>query len=133
MLNDTIADALIRIKNGYASFKNEVSLPYSKLVVNICKVLEREGYLGGFKEVSSDKNPNIKQIVATLRYENRKPVLSQVKRVSKPGLRVYRSKKTLPIVLNGLGVAIVSTPRGVMTDKQARKEGVGGEILAYIW
>jgi len=130
---DTVADSLIRIKNGYLSLKKDVVLPYSKLVGNICGVLEKEGFIDSFKEVESEKNKNIKQFLVTLKYENRKPVLSDVKRVSKPGLRVYKNKKALPFVLNGLGIAIISTPQGVMTDKQARKKGVGGEILAYVW
>lgn len=130
---DTVADSLIRIKNGYLSLKKEVILPYSKLVGNICKVLQKEGFITDYKETQNEKNPNIKQFIVTLRYENRKPILSDVKRVSKPGLRVYKNKKALPFVLNGLGIAIVSTPKGVMTDKQARKEGIGGEILAYVW
>ncbi|SRR5258708_467827 len=130
---DTVADSLIRIKNGYLSLKKDVVLPYSKLVGNICSVLEKSGFIESFKETTNEKNKNIKQFLVTLKYENRKPVLSDVKRVSKPGLRVYKNKKALPYVLNGLGIAIVSTPQGVMTDKQARKKGVGGEILAYVW
>lgn len=130
---DTVSDSLIRIKNGYLSLKKDVVLPYSKLVGNICMVLEKEGFIDSFKEVESEKNKNIKQFLVTLKYENRKPVLSDVKRVSKPGLRIYKNKKALPFVLNGLGIAIISTPQGVMTDKQARKKGVGGEILAYVW
>lgn len=140
MTTDSVADALIRIKNGYLSFKTEVILPYSKLIKSICEVLKKEGYIDSYQETASLKNEKIKQLLVTLRYEaesattsRKKPALSQVKRVSKPGLRVYKSKKLLPYVLNGLGVAIISTPRGVMTDKQARKEGIGGEILAYVW
>ncbi len=130
---DTVADSLIRIKNGYLSLKKDVVLPYSKLVGNICSVLENSGFIESFKETTNEKNKNIKQYLVVLKYENRKPVLSDVKRVSKPGLRVYTNKKALPYVLNGLGIAIISTPQGVMTDKQARKKGVGGEILAYVW
>lgn len=139
MFSDTVSDALIRIKNGYLAYKDEVALPYSKLVIAICKVLQSEGYLQSFKEVKSEKKGSINQIQAILKYEKaenstkRKPALSDLKRISKPGLRIYSDKKRLPRVLNGLGVAIISTPRGVMTDRQARKEGVGGEIIAYIW
>lgn len=133
MSTDSVGDALIRIKNGYLARRSEVALSYSKLVLAICKLLLKEGYIASFKQ---DKN----QLLVTLKYESEKNSSSQkscavtdVKRISKPGLRVYKSKKSLPYVLNGLGIAIVSTPKGIMTDKQARKEGVGGEIMAYVW
>ncbi|MBI2011293.1 30S ribosomal protein S8 [Candidatus Daviesbacteria bacterium] len=128
---DTVADALTRIKNGYFSHKEEVVLPYSKLVLAISKVLEKEGYLIGSKQRKGD-NGHL-QILVSLKYEDKKPAVSDLKRISKPGLRVYKGKDSLPSVLNGLGVAIISTPKGVMSDKQARKEGVGGEVLAYVW
>lgn len=130
---DTVADALTRIKNGYMASKEVVLLPYSKFVKSICEVLQNEGYIAGFKEVASEKNEKFLNLAVDLLYKDRKPVLSEVKRVSKPGLRVYKNKQRLPYVLNGLGVAIVSTPKGVMTDRQARKEGLGGEIVAYVW
>ncbi len=123
---DTVADALIRIKNGYLARQDKVVLSYSKLVIAICSLLQKEGYLADFKE---DKN----SFIVTLKYEGRDPALVDVKRISKPGLRVYKGNKEIPWVLNGAGIAIISTPRGVMTDKQARKEGVGGEIMAYVW
>ncbi len=131
-MTDPVADALIRIKNGYASYRNEVTLPYSKLILAICKVLEVEGYIVKTEE-SSKAGTSFKQIKVALKYADRKPILSDVKRVSKPGLRVYKNKKSLPYVLNGLGIALISTPRGVMSDKQARKNGLGGEVLAYVW
>lgn len=127
MITDSVADALIRIKNGYMAKRPEVVVRHSKLVMAICKILEKEGYVG--KLVENDK----KEIAVTLKYTDRKPALMDVKRVSKPGLRVYKGAKMLPWVLNGLGFAIISTPKGVMTDKQARKEGVGGEVMAYVW
>ncbi len=130
---DTIADALIRIKNGYMAFRHEVVLPYSKIVKAICVVLEKEGYITNLKEIEVGKKTKFKGLQVSLVYEKKKPVLSQVKRISKPGLRVYKGHTAIPYVLNGLGIALVSTPKGVMTDKQARKEGVGGEILAYVW
>jgi small subunit ribosomal protein S8 len=130
---DTVADSLIRIKNGYLSLKKDVVLPYSKLVGNVCEVLKKEEYIADVKQQTNSKNENIKEYLVTLRYNNRKAAVTDVKRISKPGLRVYKSKKMLPYVINGLGIAIISTPKGVMTDKQARKEGVGGEILAYVW
>src|SRR5262245_39283841 len=117
---DTVADALIRIKNGYMAYKDEVSLPYSKLVLSICNVLKKEGYVVEVKESSDSKESKIKKIVVNLKYENKKPAITGVVRVSKPGLRVYKGKNGLPRVLNGLGIAIISTPKGVMTDKDAR-------------
>lgn len=133
MTNDTVSDALTRIKNGYMASKGEVVLTYSKLTLAILKVLESEGYVGSYAQEKDTKNPNINLVKVVLRYENRKPVVSQIQRVSKPGLRIYKGKSALPRVLNGLGIALISTPKGVMTDKQARKEGMGGEVLAYIW
>lgn len=130
---DTVGDALIRIKNGYLASKPQVVLTYSKLVISICNLLKKEGYIADFKEEKHPKNGAFIQILVTLKYDNRKPVLSQVKRVSKPGLRVYKGKNALPYVLNGLGIAIISTPKGIMSDKQARKEGMGGEVLACVW
>lgn len=135
MVNDTVADALIRIKNGYRAQKSGVTLVYSKLVAAICELLEKEGYIENFKVIDDGSK---KTIAVTLKYEGgvgtfRKAVLSDVKRVSKPGLRVYKGARSLPYVLNGLGIAIISTPKGIMTDKQARKEGLGGEVMAYVW
>lgn len=134
---DTVADALIRIKNGYLAYKQEVSLPYSKLIKSICDLLQKEGYISEVKEV---KEGNFLALEVTLKYESqrgttskRRGVISNIKRISKPGLRVYKGKNALPYVLNGLGIAVISTPKGVMTDKEARKQGVGGEVLAYIW
>jgi len=123
---DKVGDLLIRIKNGYLASKKEVLAPYSKLSTAICGLLKAEGYIQNYEVDGRD-------IKITLKYENRQPVLTDVKRISKPGRRIYSNSKMLPHVLDGLGVAIVSTPKGVMTDKHARKEGVGGEIMAYIW
>lgn len=140
MVTDPVADALIRLKNGYRSYKGEVVLSYSKLVQSICDLLQKEGYIEKFEVAEDDKNNGFKKIVVKLKYDARlgstsskRPALTEVKRVSKPGLRVYKGKNSLPFVLNGLGIAIVSTPRGVMTDKQARKEGLGGEVMALVW
>jgi small subunit ribosomal protein S8 len=130
---DTVADALIRIKNGYMAYKDEVILPYSKLIISICNVLKKEKYIEDFKEAKHKDYKNITILSVTLRYENRKPALTGVERVSKPGLRVYKGKSGIPYVLNGLGIAIISTPKGVMTDKQARKAGLGGEVMAQVW
>jgi small subunit ribosomal protein S8 len=130
---DSVGDALIRIKNGYLAGKLEVILTYSKLNLAIVKVLEKEGFVSKSEEAKSDKNENIKQIKVSLKYDSRKPAIQDLKRISKPGLRIYKGKKSLPWVLNGLGIALISTPKGVMTDKEARKAGLGGEILAYVW
>jgi small subunit ribosomal protein S8 len=130
---DNVSDALIRIKNGYLSQRGEVVLPYSKLVIAICAVLEKEGYITSTEEIKGGRRGNIPQLKAVLKYESKKAAMSGVKRISKPGLRVYKGSTALPWVLNGLGIAIISTPKGVMTDKQARKESVGGEVLAYVW
>lgn len=130
---DTVADALIRIKNGYMAYKEDVELPYSKLIISICNVLKKEKYIEEFKEEQNKSGKNITKIAVKLRYENRKPALTGVVRVSKPGLRVYKGKTAIPYVLNGLGIALISTPKGLMTDKQARKAGLGGEIMAQIW
>ncbi len=123
---DTVGDALIRLKNGYRVGKEMVEVRNSKLSHNLLKLLEKEGYIGAV--IIKD---NV--ITAELKYSGRVPVLTDVKRVSKPSLRVYKGKKELPYVLNGLGIAIISTPKGLLTDKQARKENVGGEVLALVW
>ncbi len=133
MVTDGVADALIRIKNGYLSQKEEVILPYSKLVLAISKLLEKEGYIGAVKEINDEKKPSFKLIKISLKYEGKKAAVSDVRRISKPGLRVYKGSRKLPWVLNGIGIAIISTPKGVMTDRQARKEKLGGEIMAYVW
>lgn len=123
---DKVGDLLIRIKNGYMARLNEVSAPYSKLSEAICKLLKKEGFIEDFKK--DERN-----IIITLKYLDRKPVLTDVKRISKPGKRVYKGSKLLPRVYNGYGFAIISTPKGIMSDKSARKEGVGGEIMAFVW
>lgn len=123
---DPIADALIRIKNGYLAGSQLVTVRYSKIVLQILKLLEKEEYID---KVSSEK----KTIIVGLKYENRIPSITEIKRVSKPSLRIYKGVKQLPRVLNGLGIAIVSTPKGVMTDKNAREQKVGGEVLALVW
>lgn len=123
---DNVADALVRIKNGYNVGKLTVKVRYSKLILGICKLLVSEGYL---ESCNQKKN----EIEAVLKYNNRKPAISDVKRVSKPGLRVYKGANDLPRVLNGMGIAIISTPKGILTDKEAKKQKVGGEVLAEVW
>ena len=126
MVGDPVGDTLIRIKNGYMAQKPKVLVSYSKLNLNLCKLLAKEGYVDIVKEQNGE-------IEVTLKYEGRNPVLTDLKRVSKPGLRVYKGVKNLPNVLNGLGVAIISTPKGLMTDKDAKKQRLGGEVLALVW
>ncbi len=123
---DPVADALIRIKNGYQVGKVDVTIKFSKLIWKLAKLLQEEGYLASVRQ---DK----REIIVALKYNSRIPTLTDVKRVSKPSLRVYKGVKDLPRVLNGLGIAVISTPKGLMTDKEARKLKVGGEVLALVW
>ena len=123
---DPVADALVRIKNGYQVGKVTVAIRFSKLILKLAKLIEKEGYLSGVKEEGQE-------IIVTLKYNSRVPVLTDIERVSKPSLRVFKGVQDLPRVLNGLGIAIISTPKGLMTDKEARKLKVGGEVLALIW
>ena len=128
---DPIADMLTRIRNaGQAKFKT-VDIPASNIKKSIADILYNEGYIKSYEEIQND-NQGIIRI--SLKYtEKGKKVISGLKRISKPGLRIYASKDELPRVLNGLGIALISTSKGVMTDKKARELGVGGEVLAYIW
>lgn len=123
---DTVADALIRIKNGYLAHKQSVALKYSKLIFRLMKLLQEEGYLHSVE--TKDQ-----QIIVQLLYIARKPAITDIKRISKPSLRIYKGVAQLPAVLNGLGIAIISTPKGLMTNKKARKLKVGGEVLAFVW
>lgn len=128
---DVIADMLTRIRNAGTSRHATVDVPASNLKKQIAKILLEEGYIKEFVEVE-DKMQGMIRI--TLKYvENKKNIITGIKRISKPGLRVYASKEEMPKVLGGLGIAIVSTSKGVMTDKQARAQGVGGEVLAFVW
>ena len=128
---DPIADMLTRIRNAsQANFKT-VDIPASNMKRDIAEILFNEGYIKAYEEI---KNNNQGIIRVSLKYtEKGKKVISGLKRISKPGLRIYASKEELPKVLNGLGIALISTSKGVMTDKKARELGVGGEVLAYIW
>ena len=129
---DPIADMLTRIRNAASSKHKTVDIPASNMKLAIAKILFDEGYIKSFEEIKEENNQGIIRI--TLKYtENGKKVIDGLKRISKPGLRVYASKDELPKVLNGLGIALISTSKGIMTDKEARKEGLGGEVLAYIW
>ena len=131
MVTDPIADMLTRIRNANAMRYKQVEIPASNLKIEIAKILKEEGFVADYK-IKENNIQNI--IVLTLKYgQNKERVISGLKRISKPGLRVYAKASEMPKVLNGLGIAIVSTSKGLMTDKNARKESLGGEVLAYIW
>jgi small subunit ribosomal protein S8 len=128
-MSDPIADMLTRIRNAQASEKVSVEMPCSKVKVAIAAVLKDEGYIEDFK-VSADTGKNTLEI--GLKYYAGRPVIEKIERVSRPGLRIYRASRDIPAVMNGLGIAIVSTSRGVMTDRKARASGVGGEVLCIV-
>ncbi len=128
---DPIADMLTRIRNASSAKFKTVDIPASKMKKSIAEILFNEGYIKSYEEI---ENENQGIIRISLKYtEKGKKVISGLKRISKPGLRIYAAKDELPRVLNGLGIALISTSKGIMTDKQARAAGVGGEVLAYIW
>jgi len=128
---DPIADMLTRIRNGLQVRKAFVLIPSSKTKLAIAQILLKEGYIQGYEVTDERPQPNIR---VWLKYdERRRPILTGLKRVSRPGRRVYTNKRSLPWVLSGLGIAIVSTPQGVMTDQEARRLGIGGEILCHVW
>lgn len=130
-ITDTIADLLTRIRNASSAKHETVEVPASNMKKAIAQILVDEGYIKKFTVIEDGKQGIIK---ITLKYgEGKKPIISGLKRVSKPGLRIYSNVEDMPKVLKGLGIAIVSTSKGVMTDRQARKENVGGEILAFVW
>jgi small subunit ribosomal protein S8 len=128
-MTDPIADLLTRIRNGQSSGKTEVLMPSSKLKTAIAQVLKDEGYIDSFVVMPNDGKPTMK---VQLKYYQGRPVIDRLERVSRPGLRVYRGKDELPSILGGLGVAIVSTSQGVMTDREARAAGHGGEVLCIV-
>jgi len=129
-ITDTIADMLTRIRNAGTAGHATCEIPASNVKKAIAQILLDEGYISKVDLISDDMQGKIK---ITLKYAAKKPVISGIKRISKPGLRVYANTENLPKVLGGLGIAIISTSKGIMTDKSARKEGVGGEVLAYVW
>lgn len=128
-MTDPIADLLTRIRNAQSASKAEVTIPASKLKASILKVLEGEGYIAGFEQAELEGKPALS---VALKYFEGRPVIEELKRVSKPSLRIYRGKDELPKVNNGLGTAIISTSRGVMSDREARKLGAGGEVLCIV-
>ena len=130
VVTDTIADMLTRIRNANQMRYEEVRVPSSNIKKEIARILKEEGFIEDFK--IEDENTQ-GTIVLTLKYKNKERVITGLRRISKPGLRVYCKNNEIPKVLNGLGIAIISTSKGIMTDKQARKENIGGEVLAYIW
>ncbi len=128
-MSDPIADMLTRIRNGQQVEREFVEMPSSKLKVAIAQVLKDEGYIDGFNVVEDGGKASLR---VALKYYAGRPVIDRIERVSKPGLRIYKSRDDIPQVMNGLGVAIVSTSKGVMTDRKARATGVGGEVLCYV-
>ena len=128
-MSDPIADMLTRIRNAQMVEKGAVTMPSSKLKVAIAQVLKDEGYIDGFA-IKGDSGKN--ELEIALKYYAGRPVIERIERVSRPGLRIYKGRYDLPQVMNGLGVAIVTTPKGVMTDRKARAAGIGGEVLAYV-
>jgi small subunit ribosomal protein S8 len=128
-MTDPIADFLTRIRNGQAAGKSEVSMPSSKIKLAIAQVLKDQGYIDQFDVSTEDGKSSLR---ISLKYYQGRPVIDRIERVSKPGLRVYRGKDELPAILGGLGVAIISTSRGVMTDREARAAGHGGEVLCIV-
>ena len=130
-MTDPIADFLTRLRNANSAFHDEVSLPSSKIKVNIAEILKREGYINDYRTEDARVG---KSLVVSLKYgPSRERSIAGLRRVSKPGLRVYAKSTGLPRVLGGLGVAIISTSTGLLTDRQAAARGVGGEVLAYVW
>ena len=131
LVSDPIADMLTRIRNANTMCYKEVEVPTSKIKLEIAKILKEEGFIEDYKNEKRDVQ---NMIILTLKYApNKERVITGLKRISKPGLRVYAKAEEMPKVLNGLGIAIISTPKGLMTAKAARKAQVGGEVLAYIW
>jgi small subunit ribosomal protein S8 len=130
--HDTISDMLTRIRNASIVKHQTTNLPATKMTRSIATVLKSEGYVGDYEEVGEGID---KKLVLTLKYKgkNRQPLITALKRVSKPGLRVYSNHKDLPKVLGGIGIAVISTSSGIMTDREARKQGLGGEVLCYVW
>ena len=132
MVNDTIADMLTRVRNANLARHQIVQVPSTKLTKNIANVLQQEGFIQSVEEIGESFT---KQLLISLKYKGktREPVITSLKRISKPGLRIYANQKELPRVLGGLGIAVISTSKGIMTDNNARSQNLGGEVLCYIW
>ncbi len=129
-MSDPISDMLTRVRNAQMAEKNSVSMPSSKVKVAIAQVLKDEGYVEDFKVVAGDAGKSTLQV--DLKYYSGRPVIEKIQRVSRPGLRIYRGSSEIPAVMNGLGIAIVSTSKGLMTDRKARANGIGGEVLCVV-
>ncbi len=133
-MTDPIADMLTRLRNANQAYHDKVTMPFSKIKASIAEVLKAEGYIASWSAEEPEEGAVGKRLVVELKYgQSRERSLAGIKRVSKPGLRVYAKSDELPRVLGGLGVAIISTSQGLLTDRQARKRSVGGEILAFVW
>lgn len=131
VMTDPIADMLTRIRNANSALHETVEMPASKMKAAVLEILKEEGFVKGFELIENGKQGTLK---VALKYgSNKEKVITGIKRISKPGLRVYAKREELPRVLGGLGIAVISTSKGVMSDKQARKEGLGGEVIAYVW
>ena len=131
VMTDPIADMLTRIRNANSVYHDKVEIPASKIKQSIVEILKSEGFVRDYEVVTDGKQGMLR---VALKYgANREKVITGIKRISKPGLRVYAKNEQLPKVLGGLGIAIISTSRGIMSDKQARKEGLGGEVIAFVW
>ena len=130
MVNDPIGDMLIQIKNAAAAAKKTVELPCSRLKMAVAQILVKEKYIESVEKIGTEPKMNMR---ITLRYEGKESAITGVKRISKPGLRWYVDKRSIPKVIGGMGISILSTSRGIMADKEARKQGVGGELLCEIW
>ena len=133
-MTDPIADMLTRLRNANSAYHDSVVMPSSKIKAHVAEILQQEGYISSYKVEDPTENEVGKTLIVELKYgQNRERSLAGIRRVSKPGLRVYAKSAEMPRVLGGLGVAIISTSQGLLTDRQARKRGVGGEVLAYVW
>ena len=133
-MTDPIADMLTRLRNANQAYHDVVSMPYSKMKAGLAEILKQEGYITSFAVQDPEEGQVQKSLTITLKYgRNRERSIAGVRRISKPGLRVYAKSTNLPRVLGGLGVAIISTSQGLLTDRQANQKGVGGEVLAYVW
>ena len=130
-VTDPIADMLTRIRNATRARHDAVEVPLSRMKREVARVLQEEGYIAEIVEVSTDTPQKLMRL--TLRYQNNRGVISGIKRISRPGLRVYVGKREIPRVLGGLGIAILSTSHGIMADRKARRSGLGGELLCYVW
>lgn len=131
-VNDTISDMLTRIRNANLARHQTTEVPSTKMTRSIAKVLKEEGFIGEFEEAGEGVK---KHLVVALKYKGKgkRPIINSLKRVSRPGFRVYSNRKDLPRVLGGIGIAVISTSSGIMTDREARRQGLGGEVLCYVW